>query len=188
MWFLPAFELGLWNAWIFTVPIIIIMIFGSKILGKRESGESSSATRKGEMVGSIDMIIRFVIYAYSIFLPLKLNTIWLVMGLLIYFTVTLFLVTGFLNLAYTSADELATRWIYCISRNPMYVGLILADISIGLACFSWIFLLAAIVDFLLLRHFVVVVEEPFLLKKYGEAYREYVNRTPRWIGIPKSDK
>jgi protein-S-isoprenylcysteine O-methyltransferase Ste14 len=34
----------------------------------------------------------------------------------------------------------------------------------------------------------VVVEEPFLIEKYGVAYREYVNRTPRWIGIPKSGK
>ena len=164
------------------------MIFGSKILGKRESGESSSATRKGEMVGSIDMIVRFTLYAYSIFLPLKLNTIWLVMGLLIYFTVMLFLITGFLKIAYTSVNELTTRGVYRISRNPMYVGLILADISIGLACFSWVFLLAALVDFLLLRYFVVAIEEPFLMKKYGDAYREYMDRTSRWLGIPKSDK
>jgi protein-S-isoprenylcysteine O-methyltransferase Ste14 len=70
----------------------------------------------------------------------------------------------------------------------MYVGDFLVSISIGIACLSWIFLLVAIVNFLLLRYYVVVVEEPSLAKKYGDTYREYMNRTPRWIGIPKSEK
>jgi protein-S-isoprenylcysteine O-methyltransferase Ste14 len=33
---------------------------------------------------------------------------------------------------------------------------------------------------------VVQSEEPSLIEKYGDAYKEYMNRTPRWIGIPKS--
>jgi len=31
----------------------------------------------------------------------------------------------------------------------------------------------------------VNVEEQGCLKKYGDTYREYMNRTPRWIGVPK---
>jgi protein-S-isoprenylcysteine O-methyltransferase Ste14 len=64
----------------------------------------------------------------------------------------------------------------------------LVNVGIGIACLSWVFLLVAIVNFLLLRWYVVVVEEPFLTEKYGVTYREYMNRTPRWIGIPKSAK
>jgi protein-S-isoprenylcysteine O-methyltransferase Ste14 len=32
----------------------------------------------------------------------------------------------------------------------------------------------------------VDAEERHCLKYYGNAYREYMNRTPRWLGIPKS--
>jgi protein-S-isoprenylcysteine O-methyltransferase Ste14 len=32
----------------------------------------------------------------------------------------------------------------------------------------------------------VKIEEAQCLWHYGAAYREYKNRTPRWIGIPKS--
>jgi len=32
----------------------------------------------------------------------------------------------------------------------------------------------------------IASEERFCLEKYGDAYREYMNRTPRYIGIPKS--
>ena len=32
----------------------------------------------------------------------------------------------------------------------------------------------------------VKAEERCCLERYGNVYREYMNRTPRWIGIPKS--
>jgi len=30
-----------------------------------------------------------------------------------------------------------------------------------------------------------IPEERYCLEKYGDAYRAYMNKTPRWIGIPK---
>jgi len=68
----------------------------------------------------------------------------------------------------------------------MYVGESLINISISIACVSWIFFLVAVVV-AILEHNIVVSEERFCLKKYGDAYREYMNRIPRWIGIPKSE-
>jgi protein-S-isoprenylcysteine O-methyltransferase Ste14 len=32
----------------------------------------------------------------------------------------------------------------------------------------------------------VGAEERWCLEKYGDAYQEYMNKTPKWIGIPKS--
>ncbi len=188
MLLIPAFELGLWNAWIFILPVLIISILGSKILGKRGSAEVSSLTKKVKTASNLYFAITLLLYAYSIFLPLKLDTVWFVIGLLIYLPVMLFLFTGLMNFASTPVDEPVTKGVYSISRNPMYVGDVLVSISIGIASLSWVFLLVAIVNFLLLRYYVVVVEEPYLIGKYGDTYREYMNRTPRWIGIPKSDK
>jgi hypothetical protein len=31
-------------------------------------------------------------------------------------------------------------------------------------------------------------QERSCLEMYGDAYREYMDRTPRWIGMPKSSK
>jgi len=84
-------------------------------------------------------------------------------------------------------DKTITRGVYSISRNPMDFGNFLAIIGIGIACASWIFLLLAIV-IITLMNMLVVNEERFCLEKFGNAYREYMNRTPRWIGIPKSKK
>ena len=185
---IPAFELGLWNAWILILPIIIISFFGSKVLGKRESEEDSSVTKKAETASSLYFLILLLSYAYSIFLPLKIYTVWFVVGLLIYLPFLFFLITGLLSFATTPADEPVTKGVYSISRNPMYVGHFMVSISIGIACLSWVFLFLGILDFLLLRYYVVAFEEPFLAEKYGETYRKYINRTPRWMGIPKSEK
>jgi len=184
---IPAFELGVWNAWIIILPLIVASIFGSRILRKRKAEENSGVT-KGKTASILYFSIVLLSYAYSIFLPLKLNTVWLAIGLLIYLPAMLFLITGLLNFASTPVDELVTKGVYGVSRNPSYVSDFFLMIGIGIACLSWVFLLVAVVDFLLLRYYVVVVEEPFLTEKYGDTYREYMNRTPRWIGIPKSGK
>ena len=157
-------------------------------MGKRASEEVSSFTEKVKTVSNLSSLVMLLPFAYSIFLPLKLETIWFVSGLLIYLLAMFFVVTGLLNFATTPVNELVTRGVYSISRNPGYLGMFLVNVGIGIACLSWVFLLVAIVDFLLLRWYVVVVEEPFLIEKYGVTYREYMNMTPRWIGIPKPEK
>jgi protein-S-isoprenylcysteine O-methyltransferase Ste14 len=185
---IPEFELGLWNAWIFILPMIIISIFGSRILGKRGSEEVSGLTKRMKTATSLYPLLLVLLYAYSVFLPLKLNTGCFYAGLFIYLLGMLFVILSLLGFRTTPADKLVTKGVYHISRNPGYVGDFLVNISIGIACLSWVFLLAGAAFFLLLRYYVVAVEEPFLMEKYGDTYKEYMNRTPRWIGIPKSKK
>jgi protein-S-isoprenylcysteine O-methyltransferase Ste14 len=185
---IPAFELGVWNAWIFILPIIIIFyLILPKIFGKRGSGEDLGLIKKEKILSIIYLSIVFASYAYTIFLPLKLGTIWFYAGLLVYLLGMFIWILAMLSFYTTPVEKPVTKGVYSISRNPQYVGDFFINISISIACLSWIFLLVAIVNLLLLRNF-VVAEEHFLLDKYGNAYRDYMNRTPRWIGIPKSEK
>jgi len=184
---IPALELGLWNAWIFILPILILSVIGSRILGKRGSGGFSGHTKKEKMLESIDMVIVFAFYAYSVFLPLKLGTSWFSAGLLIYLLSMLIVILALLSFHTTPVDKPVTKGFYRISRHPMYVGQILIYMSISIACLSWIFLLLVMVS-AILESYIVTAEERICLNQYGDAYREYINRTPRWIGIPKSKK
>ena len=185
---IPAFELGIWNAWILIIPIIIISFFGSRILCKRESEEGSSVAKKGKTASSLYFLIVLLSYAYSIFLPLRIDTVWFIVGLLIYLPFLFFLIIGLLNFATTPADQPVSKGVYSISRNPMYVGDFMISVSIGIACLSWLFLFWGILEFLLLRYYVMAVEEPFLIEKHGDTYKEFMKRTPRWIGLPRSEK
>jgi protein-S-isoprenylcysteine O-methyltransferase Ste14 len=52
---------------------------------------------------------------------------------------------------------------------------------------SWIFLLFTIIFGVgVTRPYFIKIEEAQCLGHYGDSYREYINRTPRWIGIPKA--
>jgi protein-S-isoprenylcysteine O-methyltransferase Ste14 len=63
--------------------------------------------------------------------------------------------------------------------------MILRFVGMGIASASWVFLLLSVS--LLIGLFIYAgSEERQTTEQYGEAYREYLKRAPRWIGIPKS--
>ncbi len=183
----PDFELGLLNAWIFMLPVIAITIFGSKILGERGCEEDVGLTRKEKKTSTLGNILPFALIAYSIFLPIKLGTFWFFAGGLIYLLGAIIMALAIFDFRTTAIDEPVTRGVYRFSRNPMYLGMFLFFGGIGIACLSWVFLILTGV-FIVLLHVVVVSEERSCLQKYGNAYQEYMNQIPRWIGIPKLTK
>jgi len=67
----------------------------------------------------------------------------------------------------------------------MYLTAFLYYVGVSIASASWLFLLLLIVYTVGLL-VIAEREEQGCLEKYGDAYREYMNRTPKWIGIPKS--
>lgn len=63
-------------------------------------------------------------------------------------------------------------------------GEILICVSMGIVSFFGFSASSILV--LIVEHKLVTAEERICLKQYGDAYREYMNRTPRWIGIQES--
>jgi len=191
---IPVFKIGLWNAWIVmaifsaATNLLPLLIDKEKKMGKRVEGEPTlselSKTAKIVFVITHIMIIPLTLI-YSIFLPLKLGTLWFYAGLPI---CLLALVMGLMfgiSFATAPLGKPISKGIFAISRHPGYLSFFLVCVGIGIACASWVFLLCALV-WIVTWHFGVVEEERVLLEKYGDAYQEYMNRTPRWIGIPKS--
>jgi len=91
------------------------------------------------------------------------------------------------NWANTPAGELVTRGLYRFSRHPGYVTEVLVLLGVSISSASWFFLLFPIIVGVGAVYF-VRMEEAQCIGHYGNAYREYMNRTPRWIGIPESKK
>jgi len=122
---------------------------------------------------------------YAVFLPLQPVAIWLFSGLLIYLFGLIFNIVAVLNFATSPKNKVITKGLYSVSRNPMYVGMLLTQIGLGIACSSWLYLLLTAVLMILLNAN-SSAEKRYCLYIYGDDYRKYMNRTPRWIGIPKS--
>lgn len=184
----PALELGLWNAWIFVLlgflmgPVVGFLI-NREAMKKAHVTPPYSKTEK--VMEGVFTFLWIASMVYSIFLPLKLGTVWFYVGLLSWLLSLVISITSTISFVNTRTDELVTKGAYSISRNPACLSKFLMDIAIGIACASWIYLAYAMVS-MILMHVSLWAEERFLLEKYGDAYREYVNRTPRWIGMPKS--
>jgi len=76
---------------------------------------------------------------------------------------------------------LVTEGVFSRTRNPLYVGVSVALCGIALIfALDWIWLL--IVPSCVILHFAVVRrEESYLEGKFGEAYRRYKERVPRYL-------
>ena len=78
------------------------------------------------------------------------------------------------------AMALATAGVYGRVRNPMYIGLLVLTGGIGIALASDWTLLLLIPTALVLHYGVVLREERYLEAKFGDDYRRYMAKVPRW--------
>jgi protein-S-isoprenylcysteine O-methyltransferase Ste14 len=89
-----------------------------------------------------------------------------------------------MNFITTPVDEIITKGIYRFSRHPMYLSTFFICLGTGLATASWVFtLLSLIIAFCFQQE--ALIEERICIGQYGDDYREYQARVPRWFGIPR---
>ena len=180
---IPVFGIGIWNAWI----LVVVLLFPAYIpvLTLKDFGKKMG---EGEDYGKIGIFMNLYVLLmmiYSIFLPLKLGTAWFYAGLFIYLLGLIIITITIVNAASTPLGKPFTKGAYRYSRNPGYLSQIIVFVGIGVASASWLYLLLSVVLIVLTYSF-IAIEESITLEKLGDSYLEYMNRTPRWIGIPKS--
>lgn len=169
--------------------MLVTFFFDVRVMASRESGKAGDFQLSGKekMIMNAVFIPMIISFVYAVFLPLQLEPAWLYSGLLVFLFGMAFTVVVLLSFATSPKDKAVTTGPYRFSRNPMYVGLILMQIGVGVACASWLYLLLTAVLMIMLNA-VLSSEEHYCLYRFGLDYREYKDRTPRWIGTPKSKK
>ena len=129
MSFMPAFEIGLWNAWIFTVLLFaagfVPLYIDYEKTEKRVEGEpTGSEINKTTKIAHVitHMIIMPFTLIYSIFLPLKLGTLWFYAGLPLYLLGLVMALMFSISFATAPLGEPISKGVYAISRHPGYFG------------------------------------------------------------------
>jgi hypothetical protein len=187
---IPDFAIGVWNAWIFmlldvlTFPLFIRIAKGRAPEVEGES-QVSALSRTERIALYSSKAIYIPAFIYSIFLPLMLGEVWFYVGLPITLIGFIAGVIVILNWAASPRGEPVINGLYRYSRHPMYVTAFVFFLGVSIATASWVFLLFTIL-LIAASFYFAPLEEQSCLDKYGNAYREYMNRTPRYIGIPKS--
>jgi protein-S-isoprenylcysteine O-methyltransferase Ste14 len=70
---------------------------------------------------------------------------------------------------------------YAFTRNPIYIGFVLAYFGLAIMLTSLWVLLLLIPVLAILQRGVVEREEAYLERQFGETYRKYKTRVPRWL-------
>ena len=179
------------NLWIF-YGISYIIAYSTQVWANRKRGEPFDDPEflfADKKIVVIAMIWLFGGLAISIFVPVNFGVLFFI-GFPIF---VVGLVIGELALfSFAYHKGLTTSRIHHYSRNPIYVGTTI--MYLGLTLMGWtesvwsiIFLIYFIIT-IPYFHWTVLLEEKFLIKKYGDTYKEYLKNTPRYLGIPrKSD-
>jgi len=79
------------------------------------------------------------------------------------------------------ATALVITGPYHITRNPIYVGFVLVYFGLSIVLTSIWVLVLLIPVLMILQRGVVMAEEAYLERKFGDAYRHYTERVPRWL-------
>lgn len=79
---------------------------------------------------------------------------------------------------------LVTGGVYRVSRNPQYVGYVLALAGLAIARRSAVAAASATAVAVVYRWW-IPVEERHLERCFGTDYRAYLDRTPRWLTAPR---
>lgn len=187
MYLTPVFKAGIWNAWIFMSVFIIQMVvimFAGEQVRKRSHVPAEARLNKYEKYTSF--IANFVWLAalfYSVFLPFKPGTIHFFAGLIVFVCGLIILSIATFHFMVTPPDQLISKGVYRFSRHPMYLATFLICLGTGISCGSWIFIFLCII-MIFCFHKEALVEEKVCLDEYGDTYQEYMNRVPRWFGVP----
>jgi len=177
---------------------VAIFIFLSAITLLRVKSEYQSLQKLSTTTVLIVWVLYFLHAGLTVFAawrsiwPLPVSN-WLAIltgGILILFG-TGFFTTGILEfrsfqrMSGQRTDQLVTSGVYRWSRNPQNVGWMITLTGIALIGKSGSALVLLALFALFLHFYIVFIEEAFLEKIYGEAYRLYRTSTARYLGIPK---
>lgn len=101
---------------------------------------------------------------------------------ILFLTVSLWHLGRFTKMGLPNQDEiqLQTGGIYRLSRNPMYLGLILMAIASVIYVPHPVNMIAAFLG-IVIHHRIITNEEKFLSEKFGKQYKAYLSETRRYL-------
>ncbi|MBX7140989.1 MAG: isoprenylcysteine carboxylmethyltransferase family protein [Chitinophagales bacterium] len=115
------------------------------------------------------------------------GSILILAGLLvIVLTISAFIRIGKGTLApWSPTKKLVVTGIYAHVRNPMISGVLTVLLGESLAILSLSIFIWAIAFFIINNIYFLIYEEPNLGERFGEDYRQYKSKVPRWIPAMK---
>jgi len=85
-----------------------------------------------------------------------------------------------IGINYNEKTELCTNGVFKVSRNPVFLGILISNIGTFLIIPNAITFTVLVLTFASLQ-FQIRLEEEYLLNSHGKEYQNYKNQVRRWI-------
>jgi len=180
---IPTLRIGWLNGWVllaveFLIQGFLLLIFPRNVVSRLfDRSGWSVKQRVFTILGKVFSLACLILIVLT---PLKINSSVFIAGLILYALGLTGLVVAMLNFKDTPLDQPVTKGVYKLSRHPQIVSLFVLFLGICVAIGSWLALLSLIIS-KLFQHFGILAEEEVCLQRYGESYRAFMERVPRYF-------
>ncbi|MBU4457019.1 MAG: isoprenylcysteine carboxylmethyltransferase family protein [Nanoarchaeota archaeon] len=183
MEWLPEMKLGLLNGWLmlgsfYLVFGILMLLFPRAIVAKLFS--VSGWSREQQILSAAGKPFSLACLGLLIFTPLKIGQGVFVVGSVLFLFGFAGMMMALFNFRNTPADQPVNQGLYRISRNPQWLTLATMFLGTCIAIGSWVAVILLLVA-TLFYHFRILGEERACLNRFGEPYKEYLKRVPRYF-------
>ena len=182
---IPALKIGWLNGWIlicllYLIYGILLKVFPKDVVARLY--DKSGRGKRQKVFIYIGGLLSVFYFALIIFTPLKIGSTVFIIGIILFSLGLAGFIIALFNFKNTPPGQPVIRGLYRISRHPQQLMFFISFFGVCIAIGSWIALFIQIISSLFL-HFRILAEEKACLEQYGDSYRAYMKRIPRYFLI-----
>ena len=171
------------SAFVMVIPIIIIRYALLSMLNKEALARAAyfaPLAGRERIAYWVYQVTTLFILGDLIFLKIRFDSDWFYIGIIVYGIGLILYAVSMVDYARPKTNGININGLYRISRNPMYIAYFICLLGCVLISNSWtLFILLMI--FQISSHWIILSEERWCIKKFGEEYIRYMNKVRRYI-------
>lgn len=171
------------NAFFTVIPLILIRYWILSIIDKKSlkrAGFFAPLIGREKVAFWVYQITTVLILLSLLLLKIKTDSDWFYIGLGVYSLGIILYAVSIVNFAKPKMNGINLNGLYRVSRNPMYISYFIYFLGCVLLTHSLI-LFALLICFQVSSHWIILSEERWCIKKFGEEYIKYMNKVRRYI-------
>ena len=183
MEFFPAIGIGWLNGWLLLALLVLTDATSFRLFPKgvvQRLFDRSGWSRKQVVFTVVGKLVASVSLVLIILTPLKIGHPVFTAGAVISALGLIGLVWSLVDFRNTPPDQPVTRGLYRVSRHPQIVSSFVVLVGACVAIGSWSALAILLVSHFF-SHWGILGEEQVCAERYGDAYRAYLSRVPRYF-------
>lgn len=184
---LPDLKIGLLNGWL---PLLLYFVglglalvsFSEPARAKLFADPKFSMPASVRLVRLLGQLAMFAYIGLMVFTPLRPGTLAFPVGILMYSVGYGLVMVALHHFQRTPVDQVVATGPYRFSRNPQWVGLALVLAGAAAMTGIWLYM-GIILGVAIIYHLQLLAEEQACLELYGDSFRAYMARIPRYFWL-----